>query len=320
MTIRTYWQIDPAVEPHRSEPALRLQLPGIVRDRRVPTQNRYDYYAQIGQAAVQTGFDGLFIRYRAEADESRIIAAAIAREVPSVEFVAEFPAAVGSAVYAAKQAVTFQRGTGNRFGWAVTQGADAASRQREGDYIEDGLLPERVKEFLKVARGVHGIRPFTLKGGHFEVKDGGFDAPLNRAAFPTVFLQGDSEDDLSLSACQADVHLFRANETSRLGHLIEALDDLAKRADRSPRFGLIQPIVAREFTDEAERDAKRSGVTEHTLVGSYDDVADRLAELAVLGVSHFVLSASPSLEEAYRVGQYVLPRLRTRLSSLRAAA
>lgn len=319
MTIRIYWQIDPAAEPRRSERALRSALPSLVRDRRAATQNRYDYYAQIATAAAQTAFDGVFIRYRPKSDESRIVAAVLAREVPRLDLVAEFPAAVGSAVYAAKQAVTFQRGTANRFGWAIARDGDAATRRREGDYIADELLVERLEEFLVVARGVHGQRPFTFAGRHFEVKDGGFDAPLNRAAFPTVFLQGESDEDLALSARHADVHLFAADGREGLRRRIEALNDLTKHAGRTVASGLIQPVLAREFADEAALDAQRQGRPGNTLVGTYDEVAARLADLAALGISHFVLAGTPSLEEAYNIGQHVLPSLRARLSPPRAA-
>lgn len=43
------------------------------------------------------------------------------------------------------------------------------------------------------------------------------------------------------------------------------------------------------------------------LVGSYAQVAERLAEYVDIGVSSFILSAKPHLEEAYRVGEEVLP-------------
>ncbi|MFD7984788.1 LLM class flavin-dependent oxidoreductase [Kitasatospora indigofera] len=46
------------------------------------------------------------------------------------------------------------------------------------------------------------------------------------------------------------------------------------------------------------------------LVGSHDEVAQRLAEYAGLGIGEFVLSGYPHLEEAYRVGEEVLPRVR----------
>lgn len=46
------------------------------------------------------------------------------------------------------------------------------------------------------------------------------------------------------------------------------------------------------------------------LVGSYDDVAAALVRYRRLGFSEFVLSGWPHVEEAYRVGELVLPRAR----------
>ena len=46
------------------------------------------------------------------------------------------------------------------------------------------------------------------------------------------------------------------------------------------------------------------------LVGSYDQVADRIREYAALGLDTFILSGYPHLEEAYVVGEEIIPRLR----------
>ncbi|SHN44624.1 LLM class flavin-dependent oxidoreductase [Cryptosporangium aurantiacum] len=48
------------------------------------------------------------------------------------------------------------------------------------------------------------------------------------------------------------------------------------------------------------------------LVGSHTEVADRIVELSKLGLSEFVLSGYPHLEEAYWFGEGVLPLLRAR--------
>ncbi|MEU0742055.1 LLM class flavin-dependent oxidoreductase [Streptomyces sp. NPDC006134] len=48
------------------------------------------------------------------------------------------------------------------------------------------------------------------------------------------------------------------------------------------------------------------------LVGSHDEVAERIIEYHRLGIDEFVLSGYPHLEEAYRFGEGVLPRLRER--------
>jgi alkanesulfonate monooxygenase len=48
------------------------------------------------------------------------------------------------------------------------------------------------------------------------------------------------------------------------------------------------------------------------LVGSHDEVAERIAEYHDLGIDEFILSGYPHLEEAYRVGEGVMPALRRR--------
>lgn len=48
------------------------------------------------------------------------------------------------------------------------------------------------------------------------------------------------------------------------------------------------------------------------LVGSHEEVADRIAEYHELGIDEFILSGYPHLEAAYQVGEGVLPILRRR--------
>ena len=48
------------------------------------------------------------------------------------------------------------------------------------------------------------------------------------------------------------------------------------------------------------------------LVGSHDEVADRIEEYHRIGFDHFILSGQPHVEEAFWFGEGVLPRLRER--------
>jgi alkanesulfonate monooxygenase len=52
------------------------------------------------------------------------------------------------------------------------------------------------------------------------------------------------------------------------------------------------------------------------LIGSYQQIADRLAEYVDAGASSFILASNPHLEEAYRVGEEVLPLLGRAISGL----
>jgi alkanesulfonate monooxygenase len=50
------------------------------------------------------------------------------------------------------------------------------------------------------------------------------------------------------------------------------------------------------------------------LVGSYEEVAERLREYVAVGVTHFILSGYPKLESLYEVAEQVLPLARSRAS------
>lgn len=50
------------------------------------------------------------------------------------------------------------------------------------------------------------------------------------------------------------------------------------------------------------------------IVGSHDEVAERIVEYAQAGIDHFIVSWSPLLEEAYRFGEFVTPRVRRLLA------
>jgi alkanesulfonate monooxygenase len=46
------------------------------------------------------------------------------------------------------------------------------------------------------------------------------------------------------------------------------------------------------------------------VVGNYDEVAAKLADYVDIGFEEFILSGYPHLEEAYRVGEEVVPRVK----------
>lgn len=115
-----------------------------------------------------------------------------------------------------------------------------------------------------------------------------------------------------------------------------------QRGGRSLTIALRVDVLARETLDEAIHDARRyleqssqsvthtpsltganlwsqfatvrSGAAS-TLVGSYEQIEQRLSEYADAGIGSFILSAQPALEEAYRFGEHVLPSLRRRFAS-----
>jgi alkanesulfonate monooxygenase len=347
MSIEFIWQLPTsgdgrygdATHTRRGErSAARSPFTAGVSDPRGDRFNYFDYLHQVARAADLSGFDGVQIQNDLEGDDSWIVAGYLARGTRNLKLLTQFEASWGSAVYAAKNAVSFQRASGARFAWSIGRGAAAQARRRHGDNVADTDVLPRIDEFLTVARGVQATAPFSFKGRFFEVQDGGFRGPLANNPVPPVYLSGATEEAYLLSARQADVHVLDAVPLKLLHPAIETLQRLAAREGRTLALGLRIDLLARESEDEALRDAERywqqagnaaqapSGAglwaavdgtrsdATATLVGSYEQVAAHLAAYAASGISSFLLGAVPHLEEAYRIGEHVLPPLRERLA------
>ena len=308
-----------------------------VSDPRGARFNFFDYLHQTARAVELAGFDGVQVQHDVEGDESWIVAGYVARSTSRLKVLTEFEAARGSAVYAAKNAISYQRFSGGRFAWQISAGGDAAARRRQGDFVADSDVAPRIEEFLTVARGVIAQAPFSFKGRFFEVLNGGLQGPLGNRPAPRVYLSGDSEADFSLSARSADVHVFAAAPAAAVATSIAALNERAAAQGRNVAAALRIDVLARATEQEAVRDAERylqqtrstrsvvdDGLwlnfagprtgARAVLIGSYAQVAERLAAYAAAGVSSFILAAQPHLEEAYRVGEHLLPLLRAHIT------
>ena len=208
-------------------------------------------------------------------------------------------------------------------GGSCCEGAPAAERQRAADPVADEDVVPRIGEFLEVARGVLTTAPFSFKGRFFEVFEGGFREGLDHQVVPPVYLAGTSPAALALSAERADVHVHLAQPPDHIRGTIATLDRLAAEKSRTLRHGLQVDVLARETTEEAVRDARRlqdqTGRPGPALVGSYAEIAARLTAYRRAGVDTFLLDAVPHLEEAYRLGTYLLPLLRQRSSHAAAS-
>jgi alkanesulfonate monooxygenase len=333
-----------AVKTRRGERS-NVTLPAFsagVSDPRGNKFNYFDYLHQVARAADLAGFDGIQIPDDPTGDESWIVAGYVARGTRGLKLLTEFPASRGSAVFAAKNAVSFQRFSGGRFAWQISTGGGERERRRQGDFVADADVYPRIDEFVTVARGVLTEHPYSFKGRFFEVVNGGFEGPLADKPVPQVYLSGNRPEAYRVSAKLADVHIFEAKPVLVLANEIAVLREAAKGEGREVKLALRIDVVARETEKEAFFDAHReweqSGhygafrdpviapnywkglATERTgagaaLVGDYAQVAKRLAEYAEIGISSFVLAASPHFEEAYRVGEQVLPQVRALTAS-----
>jgi alkanesulfonate monooxygenase len=312
----------------------------LIRDVRPGRFGYFDHLGQIGRAAAVSGFTGVHVPFDPQGEESWIVAAALARELRTLDFVTEFSPAFSTPVYATKMSATFQRFSGGRLRWKLAVDADPAVARGFGDYLEGADRYVRAEEFLDIAVGISTNESFTYRGRFFEVEEGGLKEPLTRYPRPAVTLAGTSPEALALSAKHADLHLWDWSVPTELEAQRTELDRLAETQDRRVRHGAQLAVFARETADEAWDEVRRlwlrSGAggwdqfdelvigpdlwagfqligqeSRVGVVGSYEQVAAHLHQALDVGIETFYLAASPRLEEAYRFGEYVAPLLGT---------
>jgi alkanesulfonate monooxygenase len=321
--------------------------------------NYYDLLLQIGRAAELNGFDGLFIPESPSGEAPLIVAGSLAREVPRLKLVPTLRAPLMSAVYATKIANSFQRLTGGRLGWNLSTFPDREERPWHGRRFSESEIVERTSEFLDVAKGFWNQAPFTYQGRYYEVVDGGFAPALKGQTLPRIYISGSSEETLELSARHADVHVLGAAPVEEVKRTVERLRSLAAAHGRSVDVALDVDVIARHTDEEAWAVAREEWTQARAntvpispeivtlpdfestrigenlwsgfgalrpgasvgLVGSFESITRAIDDYVAAGVETLVLGANPHLEEAYRLGEHLVPFIRRRdLESVRRAS
>jgi len=313
-------------------PSARRGFIGGLRDERRGHFTDFDYLLQVARAAESAGFTGAFVPWDEQGDDSWIVAASLAREVRRLIFLPELEPGFATPVYLAKISTSFQRLAGDRLAWKIDLERDPAVRRAHGDHLVGADFFARAGEYLEAAKGVWTQDPFDYEGRFFAVEKGGLKGPLAGYPLPPTYTAGSSDEALAFAARHADVHLLDGGEPAAVSAQIERLDQalarfvVSKPIDEQPRRvvkrGIRLSVIARHSAEEAREAIRVAGWESRRdlVAGRHDQVAHRLDELASLGIDQFVLDGTPHLEEAYRVGEHVFPKLTAAARSVARAA
>ncbi|SRR5579884_2092712 len=237
----------------------------------------------------------------------------------------------------AKMGASLDRISGGRFHLNVVPGWwEAEHRMFGGAWTTD---PDhrygRMLEFVQVVKGLWTGERFSFAGRHFQLEDASVRPRPVQQPYPPIYAASRSESGMDVIARECDWWFlphgagYRDFDASR--QLIEtARADMAARAaryERALRYGLSVHVICRRTHAEAIAAAERleeHGKTNRIaqiaamalgagLVGTYEEVAERMVAYHALGVELFLIHFSPMLEELERFGNEVVPRLRAAL-------
>jgi FMNH2-dependent dimethyl sulfone monooxygenase len=200
----------------------------------------------------------------------------------------------------------------------------------------------RTGEWLTVVDGVWNQDHFSYSGKYYRVDDNVLQPkPVSRPR-PTVYAGGESEAAKELIAAKCDGYLMHGDSPSRVAEKVADMRRRREKHDLPPmQFGVAGYTIVRDSQEEAEAERKRitdvnqsaAGYQNYQqwlagtqlekrvsledysvsnrglgsgLVGTPEQVSERVEEFEAAGVNLLLLQASPQLEEMERFAEQVI--------------
>src|SRR5215218_1182036 len=201
----------------------------------------------------------------------------------------------------------------------------------------------RTAEWLDVIDGAWRQPKFDYAGKYYNVNDLIVEPKPVRSPRPTIYAGGESEAAKSLISRSCDAYVMHGDPPDRVAPKVADMSARREKLGLPPMtFGLAGYVIVRDSETEAKRELERITNVEpgspgyanyqdwitHTkleqqvslqdysvsnrglragLVGTAEQVAERIIELEQVGVSLLLLQCSPQIEEMERFSETVMP-------------
>ena len=247
----------------------------------------------------------------------------------------------------AKQAANIDQISNGRLALNVVSAWWADEARRYGvhfDQHDDRYA--RTAEWLDVVSGAWSESRLTHKGTYYDVADLIVEPKPARRPRPTIYAGGESETAKNLIARQCDAYVMHGDPVE---HVARKVDDMRQRralfGAEPLEYGMAAYVIVRDSESEARRELDRiTNVAEGSpgyhnyqdwiantqlesrvsledysvsnrglragLVGTPEQVADRVRAFEDAGVGLLLLQCSPQLEEMERFAEQVMPLVR----------
>jgi alkanesulfonate monooxygenase len=273
-------------------------------------------------------------------------AAALAALTSRIEIIAAIKPYLFHPVVLAKLALQIENISEGRFAFNLVNAWNRAEFTRAGiAFAEHDERYAYGREWISIVSRLTRGERVTHRGEHFQIDDFLLTPKDLFRERPKIYLGGESEPARALAAEHADVWFINGQPLENVKSLIA---DLRRRPRRGAplAFGLAAFVIARETELEAraehqrllalaEKDAKfraspavdrdpkvvmlktladvpkvgSNGGTAAGLVGSYDQVAERIHAFHEAGIELFMLQFQPFVLEMRRFAAEIFPRL-----------
>ncbi|MGO1803124.1 MAG: LLM class flavin-dependent oxidoreductase [Microbacteriaceae bacterium] len=216
------------------------------------------------------------------------------------------------------------------------------ARQFGGNFPAHDERYTQAKEFVDVLNGLWQETPFSYAGRHYAFEDTIVEP--KPSAHPVVFAGGESESGREAIADFADAYVMHGGTVDEARRNVADMNTRSERIHGRPiaEFGMPAYVIVRDTEAEAQRELDRITTVDpdspgyasfeefkrHSnlslevsrreysvgtrglrpnLVGTAEQVAERINEYAEAGITLLLIQASPLDEELERIAEQVFP-------------
>lgn len=283
-------------------------------------------------------------------------AAALAASTSTIELIAAIKPLLFHPVVLAKQAANIEEISGGRLSLNVVNAWFRPELEKAGiAFPEHDDRYGYGVEWLTIVRKLLSGERVSHEGRYFSIDDYQINPTGRFRSRPEIYVGGESDPARDLVAAQGDVWFINGQPIERVRELIADVGR-RERTGAPIRYGLSAFVIARDDAESAQRELDHhwklneldqpvlaniaggadekavmfqtfarypaigtNGGTAAGLVGSYDEVADRIADFHRAGIETFMLQFQPFEAEMERSAAEVVPRVHERLGAAVAA-
>jgi FMNH2-dependent dimethyl sulfone monooxygenase len=271
-------------------------------------------------------------------------AAALAAVTERLEIMVAVRPTFHSPALFAKQAANIDRISGGRLALNVVSSWWATEAKKYGvQFDEHDDRYARTSEWLDVVDGVWSQPRFNYSGKYYQIEDAILEPKPLRQPRPTVYAGGESPAAKALISAKCDAWLTHGDPPERIAPKVADMRERREKLGLLPmQFGAAGYVVCRSTVEEARKEIeritdvrpgtpgydnyqewlantqleKRVSLEDYSvsnrglqsgLVGTPEQIAERILEFEAAGLDLLLLQFSPQLEEMERFAEEVIP-------------
>ena len=276
--------------------------------------------------------------------EAWTTAAALAATTSKIEIMSAIRPGFRNPAIVAKMAANLDQLSHGRFTLNVVSAWWAEEARQYGmDFVQHDERYARTAEFLAVLKGMWTQERTTVEGKYVHVEEAYLAPKPVQKPWPRLYAGGESPAAKDLIARECDAYLMHGDDVETVSGKIADMRDRAAQVDKTLRYGMAAYLICRDTEEEAQAELKRittlkdaagyAGFKDFTtmselereltlrdysvsnrglrpnLVGTPQQIAERMQAYADAGLDLFLIQCSPMHEELERIGTQVFPLL-----------